>query len=147
MARFVNRDVVVVPLPLTDFSEGRRKRQFGRAASSSLPEIAFVHQSAPARGRGYEAASSSLPEIAFVPKGHSRIAQRDNVGGRCRGWPVPKGRLSLDPTPSAVPSGRVPFSQLDPTLSRWAVAKCPSGTIPNLYSELDAALAIRGDSS
>ena len=101
MARFVNRDVVVVPLPLTDFSEGRRKRQFGRAASSSLPEIAFV----------------------------------------------PKGRLSLDPTPLAVPSGRVPFSQLDPTLSRWAVAKCPSGTIPNLYSELDAALAIRGDSS
>ena len=85
------------------------------------------------------AGSSSLRELGFVPEGHSKMAQRDNVGGRCRGWRVPKGRLSLDAAPSAVPSGVAPFSRLDPTLSRWAIAKCLSGTIPTLYSELDAA--------
>jgi len=44
--------------------------------------------------------------------------------------------LSFDPSPSAVPSGLARFSRLDPTLKRWAIAKCPSGTIPTLYSEL-----------
>ena len=55
--------------------------------------------------------------------------------------------LSFDPSPSAVPSGLARFSRLDPTLKRWAIAKCPSGTIPTLYSELDTALPREGRGS
>ena len=74
--------------------------------------------------------------VAEVPEGHPKIAQRFNVGtgARERTGPVPKGRPSraskrVSCQSSTVPSGQDPLLNLVPTLKRWAILRCPFGTI------------------
>jgi hypothetical protein len=43
-------------------------------------------------------------------------------------WSVPKGRLMEHLSISVVPSGLSRFNTLHPTLKRWAMLECPSGT-------------------
>jgi hypothetical protein len=66
----------------------------------------------------------------LIPEGWPRIAQRFNVGGgECRGAQVPKGRLK----PRAIRQSSLRDSSCRrrwlPTLKRWAIIVCPSGTM------------------
>ena len=78
--------------------------------------------------------SGSDPAVQFVPGGHLTMAQRFSVGLAAVFGRVPKGRLNsgAGTATSAVPSGLAPLRQTDPTLKRWAIAGCPSGTKPGL---------------
>jgi hypothetical protein len=73
--------------------------------------------------------TSIATRISFsIPEGCMRIAQRFSVGIEGRSWKVPKGRLrnatriqpSLRDSESIYP--------VYPTLKRWAIVECPSGT-------------------
>jgi len=75
-------------------------------------------------------ANPTAQQSGPVPKGHLTIAQCFSVGNSATGRQVPKGRLNpgADPTLSAVPSGLGPHRRASPTLKRWAMVSCPSGT-------------------
>ena len=62
----------------------------------------------------------------FIPEGCARIAQRFSVGARRRLWPSPEGTVE---TARALgrPFGTY-FLRQNPTLKRWAIIRCPSGT-------------------
>src|SRR3974390_2452944 len=53
---------------------------------------------------------------------------------------VPKGRLRMC-VRSAVPSGLTPHWGCPPTLKRWAIIKCPSGTRTLRHFELQILIA------
>ena len=64
----------------------------------------------------------------FIPEGCLIIAQRFNVGCRAQSCFSPEGTAEIARIPSAVPSGLRPLPALVPTLKRWAIVACPSGT-------------------
>ena len=63
----------------------------------------------------------------FIPEGCARIAQRFSVGARRRLWPSPEGTAE---TARALgrPFGTYFLRLQNPTLKRWAIIRCPSGT-------------------
>src|SRR5258706_12487944 len=63
-----------------------------------------------------------------VPEGQLRIAQRFSVGFDRRAASSPEGTAERQWSRSAVPSGLIVDLPLDPTLKRWAIFRCPSGT-------------------
>ncbi len=64
----------------------------------------------------------------FIPEGCLIIAQRFNVGCRAQSRLSPEGTAEIAQIPSAVPSGLILRTSLVPTLKRWAIVACPSGT-------------------
>src|SRR2546425_6317349 len=69
---------------------------------------------------------------ALVPQGCLRIAQRFSVGEMMPREPSPEGTAEFDscPAPISRPFGTCARFVTDPTLKRWAILVCPSGTAP-----------------
>jgi len=78
---------------------------------------------------GAQRSSNATGILFLIPKGCATIAQCFNIGKNQRNrGPVPKGRLS-ERTPFQ-PSLRdlMTSALIDPTLKRWAIVVCPTGT-------------------
>ncbi len=71
--------------------------------------------------------------VFLIPEGCATIAQCFNIGKKQgNGDPVPKGRLR-DRAPFQPSLRDLMISALiNPTLKRWAIVACPSGTRPLL---------------
>ena len=67
-------------------------------------------------------------ESANIPQGCLTMAQRLSVGLGVQRSRRPEGTTERECERSVVPSGRFICPTLDPTLKRWAIVVCPSGT-------------------
>jgi hypothetical protein len=115
-----------------------------RLGAGSAAESRTAAKAAMGRpGRGDMPASNLLRRCGIVPEGHLAIARRFNVGSSREEGPSPEGTADGAGSRLSRPSGTRHPRDRPPTLKRWAIIRCPSGTNAKSPSELGAALTGR----